>query len=414
MKLNKNEKVLIGILILIIVFGGYYKFIFTSQHNKLEALRSEKIKYSAQLEQMKYQTIMASKREKDIKVINSKLQDIVNNTYPAIQQKKVIIEIDSLLNKSKIEGSFAFSGEDKSVDTTKNSETNASNSKTKVLPLQSIVDQYNKLSLARVSTTADKASDTEAVISSKDSVEYMQAAISIKGSYDNISSFIKNVENQEKNIIISSLILNGETSTELVGTITLDFYSIPKLDTMNDDYFKWDYNNKYGKDNPFTSGKTSIPIIKTTIEDASKPKEEVKDFVMGVRSVNSDLPAIMLGTYNDKDKKTYVYDDNNIAQAVEISFIEKDGKEYYKYKVGNETYPQQYNTNGVEFTPVGKDISIAIFSNKRLSNSDKAGANVRIINKTSRVVNAYISYEDSSKPRVAIIGEGNTVNSIVQ
>ena len=82
--------------------------------------------------------------------------------------------------------------------------------------------------------------------------------------------------------------------------------------------------------------------------------------------------------------------------------------------MGNSTYPQQYNTNGVEFTPVGKDISIGIFSNKRLSNDDKAGANMRIINKTSRIVNAYVSYEDSARPRVTITGEGNTVNPIVR
>jgi len=181
---------------------------------------------------------------------------------------------------------------------------------------------------------------------------------------------------------------------------------------MDTDYFKWNYNNPYGKQNPFASDGTVTKsnAVSTTIEDANKVKENINDFVMSVRSVSSDLPAIMLGSYNDKERKTYIYGDENSTQTVEIVFVEVGGKFYYKYKIGNNSYPQKYNGNGTEFTPTNKDISAIIFSNKRIANTDNVGVNVSVVNKTSRVVNIYVSNDDSNKPRVSVKGEGSAVN----
>ena len=221
---------------------------------------------------------------------------------------------------------------------------------------------------------------------------------------------IKNIESNSKKIIISNLALSGSSTGELSGTANLEFYSVPKFSGMDVDYFKWDYNNTYGKKNPFVSVSEKNNTVSTTIEEASKPKEDVKDFAMSVRSVNSDLPAIMLGNYNDTERKSYVYADENSAEAVEIVFVEAGGKFYYKYKIGNSSYPQQYSGNGIEFAPANKDISTVIFSNKRLSDTDKVGVNISVINKTSRVVNIYVSNDDAAKPRVSVKGEGSVVN----
>ena len=178
---------------------------------------------------------------------------------------------------------------------------------------------------------------------------------------------------------------------------------------MDDDYLKWNYNNSYGKQNPFSASASGT--LSTTIEEAAKQKADIKDFSMSVRSVSSDLPSIMIGTYNDKAMKTYVYNDLNGVDSAEIYFTEVNGKFYYKYKLGSSSYPVQYSGNGVEFTPANGDIRLAIFSNKRISVTDNSGVDMRVINNTTKVVNVYLTNDDSSRPRVSIKAEGNAVNT---
>ncbi|MGH4052611.1 MAG: hypothetical protein ACREVX_14985 [Clostridium sp.] len=410
MKMSRSEKTLIIILLTLLVVGGYYKFIHVKENIKIQALKVEEKKYDDELQDIKLSISTSTKREKDVKILNSEIQEKTSSIYPAIQQGRLIIELDALLKKSNVEGAFTFTAikaADTQNKTTTSGTTSTSDDTSK--PLQTIVDQYNTM-LISGTDDGDKTTVSNYKKEIKGSTEYTQASLSFKGSYDNIIGLIKNIENNSKKIILSNLALNGSSTGELSGTANLEFYSVPKFAGMDVDYFKWDYNNTYGKKNPFVSLGTKNNTVSTTIEDASKPKEDIKDFAMSVRSVNSDLPAIMLGNYNDTQRKSYVYADENSAAAVEMVFVEAGGKFHYKYKIGSSSYPQQYSGNGVEFTPSSKDISAVIFSNKRLSDTDNVGVNISVINKTSRVVNIYVSNDDGVKPRVSVKGEGSAVN----
>lgn len=412
MKISKSEKILMIILLTLLVVGGYYKFIHVKENQKIESLRVEEKGYDDKLQDIKLKISLSNKREKDIKILNSKIQDKTSNIYPVIQQQRLIIELDDLLNKSKVEGNFTFSvatTADAGNKTTNNAATSTSNDKIKASPLQTIVDQYNSL-VSSQSNNVNKTTVSSNEKNIKGSTQYAQVALAFKGSYDNIMVLIKNIESHSKKIVISNLALNGSNTDELSGTANLEFYSMPKFAGVDLDYFKWNYNNPYGKKNPFAGASAENNAVSTTIEEASKTIKNVNDFAMSVRSVSSDLPAIMLGSYNDKERKTYVYGDANSTEAAEIVFVEAGGKFYFKYKVGNNSYPQQYSGNGIEFTPANKDISTIIFSNKRISDTDNAGVNISVINKTSRVVNMYVSNDDSSKPRVSVKGEGSAVN----
>ncbi|MBU3198427.1 hypothetical protein LL037_22045 [Clostridium estertheticum] len=414
MKISKSEKILMIVLLTVIVVGGYYKFINVNESHKIEVLRAEKKSYDDKLQDIKLKISMSNKKEKDIKILNSKVQNETSSIYPVIQQDRLIIELDALLKKSNVEGDFSFSANNvaeagnKTINngTTDTSKDMSKNTKD-LKALQTIVDQYNNLDIY--------AGDNKKEI--KGSTQYTQVSLAFKGSYDNIIGLIKNIENYNKKIIMANLALNVNDTGEISGTANLEFYSIPKFNGMDTDYFKWNYNSPYGKNNPFvsngTSGESNVVKsndVSTTIEEASKVKKNINDFAMSVRSVSSDSPAVMVGSYNDKDRKTYVYGDENIAEAVEISFVEVGGKFYYKYKVGSDSYPKGYSGNGTQFTPSNKDISTVIFSNKRISAKDNVGVNISVINKTSRVVNMYVSNDDAAKPRVTIKGEGSTVN----
>ena len=410
MKMSRSEKTLMIILLTLLVVGGYYKFIHVKENQKIAALRAEEKKYDDKLQDIKLSISTSTKREKDVKILNSEIQEKTSSIYPVIQQERLIIELDALLKKSNVEGSYTFlatKAADTENKTTTSGKTNTSNDTSKAL--QTIIDKYNTMVVSG-SDDGDKTTVSNYKKEIKGSTQYTQASLSFKGSYNNIIGLIKNIESNSKKIIISDMALSGSSTGELSGTANLAFYSVPKFAGMDVDYFKWNHNNTYGKQNPFVSIGDKNNTVSTTIEDASKPKEDVKDFAMSVRSVNSDLPAIMLGSYNDKERKSYIYGDENSAEAVEIVFVEADGKYYYKYKIGNSSYPHQYSGKGEEFTPSNKDISTVIFSNKRLSDADKVGINVSVINKTSRVVNIYVSNDDGAKPRVSVKGEGSVVN----
>ena len=108
MKISKSEKILMIILLTLLIVGGYYKFVNIKENKKIEALRVEKKTYNDKLQDIKLKIALSNKREKDIKILNSKIQDNTSNIYPAIQQERLIIELDDLLKKSNVEGSFAF------------------------------------------------------------------------------------------------------------------------------------------------------------------------------------------------------------------------------------------------------------------------------------------------------------------
>jgi type IV pilus assembly protein PilO len=407
MKISRSEKILLAILASIIIVLGYHNFVFKKQLNHIEAISKEKDQLREKLDNIKLTIATSTKRQNDIKILNSKIHDAVDRLYPAIWQEKALIELNDLLSKSKLEGtgnaSSNSNGSDSKKVTSSSNSTDSNktnNTEASYANVLGAVEQYNTQVLSM------KKEDVEAIY--KNSYTSMTATLSFKGTYDNVYALISNIENYNRKIYISNLNLAG-TNNEVTGTASLEFLSVPKFADTDMDYFKWDYNNKYGKQNPFPAALTTGAKVNTTIEQASKPQENVKDFSMAVRSVNSDLPALMLGKYNDTERKSYIYADSNKVENVEVYFTEQNGKYYYKYKTDQSSYPQQYEGNGIEFKPSGSNISIAVFSNKRLSDTDMVGVNLRVINKTSKTVEVLVSNDDS-KPRIALVGEGNPVN----
>lgn len=400
MKISRSEKILLAIFGALLLVFAYHKFIYAKQYKSIETLRTEKKQNSDKLDNIKLTIASSAKKENDIKILNAKVHDSIDRLYPVIWQEKTLIELNDLLSKSKLEGSAnTTNGDSDKKNSSSDTNSKVDNNSSAYSNLYSIVDQYN--------TQVLSAKKEEVQARNNNAYTSMKATLNFKGSYDNVYSLIKNIENYSRKIYISSLSISG-ISNEVSGTMSLEFLSIPKFADMDTDYYKWDFNNPYGKQNPFAQGnqKTS----NSSIEQASKIQENAKDFSMSVRSVNSDLPAVMLGKYNDIERKSYIYADNNKVENIEISFIEQNGKYYYKYKTNQSSYPKQYNETGVEFKPSNSNISIAVFSNKRTSDADQVGVNLRVINKTSRSIDVIVSNDDTSKPRVTLTGEGNSVN----
>lgn len=405
MKISNREKGLLIILSVIIIIGCYYKFVYIKQDNTVKQLEAEKNQYEQKLTSMRIYTASINKQQSDIKILNAKIEDKTLELFPDITEEKIIVDLDNMLSTSSLEGgSITFS------DAALESEEQQKQADKKDMPnlLQDLVDQYNGVETSNSNNSNNSKLNNSNSVNNKNknvaSAEKMTATIKFKGSYANVMDFIKSVESYSKKIIVSNIKLAQDATGGVGGTITLDFYAVPKITDEDKDFFKWDYKNQYGKANPFDGTSTIAPAETNTAQQTKF------DFYMTVKPISSALPTIMLEKNKyatNSNEETCVYADNPGVESVEIYFSEQDGNYYYKYRTSGDSFPKQFNGNGDEFSPLGDTINLEIYSNKRNSSTDTSGANVKVYNNTDKTVNVLVNGDDADRPRVSILKSGN-------
>lgn len=440
MKMTKKEKYLIGILGTVLITVGYYQFVYKAQIEKLDALKNEQAEKEADYNNKMATIRTIDERNGKIKGLGQLISEQSGIFYPEIIQENLILEIDKLLADSGLNGSFSFTEKTVGLVELMTDGINPVYSTT----FDSIVDEYNntfKEEIAaaesntevegEVSTEVNAGTDeivteeiqpevegnenSEEVYNNDNTIgnydataEQIKVSLNFTGSYLSLKEFIRLVNNNERKIVITNISLSGQGEGEnITGSMNLEFYGIPKLGNVDSEYYDWLLENSYGKSYPFSTALANG----TTIEELAN-SEKPYDFVMLVKPVASDLPAVMLGKANDKENTSYLYSDNTAIENVEIIVTEKDKKFYYKYKVGGTQYPSDYSGYGVEFTPLADDIALNIFSIGRLGDQDTSGVNIILKNDTTKTINVTIESEDVNKPRVALTSEGSEVKII--
>lgn len=417
MKISKREKYLLGILGTLIIIFAYYQFIYTKQVEKLNEKRAEKSSVEEKYNKVLNAIKSLEEKEEEVKTLKISAIEKSKVLYPIIVQEKIIIEIDKLLNDSGLTGNIAFSPiEVAEVEELKSEEIFKAESS-----LKEIVDEYEGNSIS--SSEKENANSTEGTNSNsgansgtntsvqgeKATSEQLKVAINFSGSYENLKSFIKSIEDYERKIVITNINISAKSQEELTGVLSLEFHGVPKLAGEDEEYLKWTLNNVYGKDVLFSSGSASGAYA-NTIEEQSTEKDS-NDFVMMLKSSLSELPTVTLGKAKDDLTESYIYSDNEKIEDVEITFEEADGKTYFKYKTSSSYYPKENTSVGKEFTPKTSDIVLEILSEKRSGTSDNSGINLSVINNTSKKVEIIIKNDDTSNPRVSVTSKGsNTVN----
>lgn len=406
MKISKRENFLLGILIALLIIFAYYQFIYTNQVEKLNKKREEK----TQIEE-KYNGVMKDignldNIEEDLKALKVSISDKAEKLYPIIMQEKIIIEIDKLLNDSKLSGNIAFSPIEVSVvESMKAEEIEKAESS-----LKELVDEYEGDETSSGKSTNNEV-DGESTESSSENIatsEQLKIAINFNGSYENLKNFISAVEKYDRKIVITNISITANSQDNLSGVMNLEFHAVPKLSGEDEEYLEWTLKNVYGKDILFSSSEAT-GAYSSTIEEQNN-EEDLKDFVMMLRTPSSELPTLTMGKAKDDLRESYIYSDNEKTEEVEITFDEIDGKTYFKYNASSSYYPKDESSYGKEFTPKSKYIVVEILSENRNGDSDNSGIKLSIINNTSKNVEVIIEDDDTFNPRVSVISKGNTVN----
>ncbi|MDM0818817.1 hypothetical protein QTI36_12945 [Clostridium perfringens] len=398
MKINKREKTLLFVLALGVVGFGYYKVVWDYQYNKLKDLKSKELKVKQEYNDDVKMVNSIEPNKEEINIFNSEIQNLTSGFYSNISQPNIILELNNLMNDTNVKGTMSFS-EIKTMPVMDNQEGDSSskseNDENKN-QIQGIVNDYNNITDKK--KNEDKKNKKQEEIYN---LNQMTVSLSVNGTYDNVMKFMKSIEENPKHINILNFNLSAQTDGNVSANMNIQLVAIPKIDASKEEFTTAD--DKYGKENPFSGASVAGT---GTIENELENSKVKNDFLMTVRPINSDLPTIVLGKSGDKDKKTYLNNDENSVSNIEMYISGDNGKYYYKYKVEGKSYPTKFEGNGEEFKPNGNDINFEIFSEKRVNKDDKSGANIKIVNSSDKEVNLIINKDDEKSPRVNVTTEG--------
>lgn len=398
MKINKREKTLLFVLALGVVGFGYYKVVWDYQYNKLKDLKSKELKVKQEYNDDVKMVNSIEPNKEEINIFNSEIQNLTSGFYSNISQPNIILELNNLMNDTNVKGTMSFS-EIKTMPVMDKQEGDSSskneNDENKN-QIQGIVNDYNNITDKK--KNEDKKNKKQEEIYN---LNQMTVSLSVNGTYDNVMKFMKSIEENPKHINILNFNLSAQTDGNVSANMNIQLVAIPKIDASKEEFTTAD--EKYGKENPFSGAS----VVGTgTIENELENSKVKNDFLMTVRPINSDFPTIVLGKSGDKDKKTYLNNDENSVSNIEMYISGDNGKYYYKYKVEGKSYPTKFEGNGEEFKPNGNDINFEIFSEKRVNKDDKSGANIKIVNSSDKEVNLIINKDDEKSPRVNVTTEG--------
>ena len=408
MKINKNEERLLIIFILLLLSLGYYFFVFEKQKN-----RSEELKVQALEEKSKYDEAMAKiasleKKEGQLKVLNSNISIVTGKYYKELVEENITVQLNKFIEDTKFNGKVLTFNPIDVVEmeypmaTVKNPDST----------LKEFADSYKSGKTIDSSVTGDT---TVSTTTSNDNSEVPMKATDIKmkktvatveqmkfvvefndASVDSTLDFLKAIEDNGKKIVIRNIDITGTDLNIISGTINLEIYVMPSLENKKEENLVNDNNG--GVDVVFNTS--------SVIED----KKENNDFIMMLKSYKSVFPTVVIGKADDNGSQSYLSSINNKEENCELILTKEAGKYYYKYKLGNSTYPTNYSGNGLEFTPSGDDINFKITSSIRNGDDDKGGAKIKIVNKTDKTVKVKVEDDDKSNSRVDIDSEGGSVD----
>ncbi|MDM0978514.1 hypothetical protein QTJ05_11245 [Clostridium perfringens] len=398
MKINKREKTLLFVLALGVVGFGYYKVVWDYQYNKLKDLKSKELKVKEEYNHDVKMVNSTEPNKEEINIFNSEIQNLTSGFYSNISQPNIILELNNLMNDANVKGTMSFSEIKTMPVMDKQDGDSSSKSEDDENPnqIQGIVNDYNNIT-DKKKNEDNKDKKQEEIYN----LSQMTVSLSVNGTYDNVMKFMKSIEENPKHINILNFNLSAQTDGNVSANMNIQLVAIPKIDASKEEFTTAD--EKYGKENPFSGAST---VGTGTIENELENSKVKNDFLMTVRPINSDLPTIVLGKSDDKDKKTYLNNDENSVSNIEMYISGDNGKYYYKYKVEGKSYPTKFEGNGEEFKPNGNDINFEIFSEKRANKDDKSGANIKIVNSSDKEVNLIINKDDEKSPRVNVTTDG--------
>lgn len=396
MKFTLREKLLaVGLGLLVLMFG-YYQFVFQPQRKAINILTTQVSANKLQIQGINDFLKPDSKLPQDYKLIKFKTDEQTRMFFPLADQEKIILSLDQMLTSTALNGlSVSFSTPQlvKSTSTTK---------PTGLLDyyLKSLVEDKGK-----VSTDTKVAVPT--VANDKNQIPSMDITLQYSGTYASLLSFLSTVEGWEKKLFVKTVLIGpNKNAPGVSGNIVFRLFMLPKYPSSDLEFLKWDINSAYGSPDPFVFiAGTSVPSVSDGAKAITVPN--TADFVLSMKPITADLPAVVLGKAKDYTRASYVYSDNPGFVNTKIKVTKKEGKYYFQYQTQNDSYPKDSSMEA--FQPLGQSINLLIYSSPRNPENDQNGINLSVINEADLPFVVQVLNDDPTKPRVKVTEQSGNV-----
>jgi len=239
---NKEKKLLI-ILLLIIFLWVINKFVLTTQADEIEEIKQRKIDYEAELNKIEDILMKEDEVNKQYDILMKQMDDLQAKYFSNIDQPSIMHVLNELIDETNLDiSNLSFAGP-------------------------------NLAELRDNNTT-----------------EYLTVTMPYNGSYTDLISFLTNIHNSSRKLLIRSFSLSKNEEDILNGQIEIDIYS------FNEEYESYDYQVEpqiTAKENPFE-------VFDGYVEKKNETDDENK-YAYNSNSLNQTNKKTVLEDFERKD-----------------------------------------------------------------------------------------------------------------
>ncbi len=177
-QLTKNEKYLIFFLCIVIILWLFNKFIFTTQRNRINSLKEEKIQYEEEI--IKINNVIAREDtiNEDYISLNNEKDKILLEYFPTLDQAQIIYLLNDIIDSSNL----------------------------KILNLNFSEPQVEEIRGQAIKT--------------------MNITLPYQGNYDELIEFLSKVRTSPRKFLITDLTIDNSDNKDLLGQIGIKVYSL--------------------------------------------------------------------------------------------------------------------------------------------------------------------------------------------
>lgn len=415
---QRELRMLIGLLIIAAV-GGFYQFAYVPLIADRAIAQDVYDDVIAEEQAILSNILSKEKLKEKIDELKQVSKALTKQLPPQVDQEYIVIDVLKIFENNNTELlSFGFDGE------TFQNQNEGINSVDDALALYeaSFNDKNKKIDeLKNVFNGSPTATDEEETLAEEESpVKNMSLNVNCRGLYGNIRGVIKQIGELDNVVIVKNItVAKDQAAKEIVlATITLEFPYYPdnshyvleeweEVDLKDEETDPFNYyirGSQLDPNIPRTAVNTSIDNVLSDLSTVLKPTTvEVKsDFYISARPKASDDFAFTISKSGDARNRLHSDLEN---EELALTFTEIDGKT--TFLMGTTLRPITEISQPIQFTPLSSKINVKVVSQPRVGDKDLSKGILRIANFTSKEVVITISNDDTSRPRITVLKEGN-------
>lgn len=251
-ELTKNEKILLFILSIVVLFYLSSRFIYRPQKEKLMSLNTERIKYESKIEEINSTLRMENSLNKEWQDLNKEKEGIASQYFPTLDQTQILYILNDLIEDDE----FTISN-----------------------------INFNKPEINNLGDFQIKS---------------MDILIPYLGKYEAVVETLKFINKSPRKIIIDNLHMDRTIDKNLSGNMCLRIYSLEGIVESEKDIIYINTAINEEKDTPFSA------YEEYKEEEILETEQEGEDFELDDKFQNSEVHRKQQQGLNDTKADSYV------------------------------------------------------------------------------------------------------------